>query len=96
MLTTIQSKYDYAPKENPGPGITGPGSPTSACDNVCRALLEAANTVRSHQVRERERERESVCMRERVCVFVRVCVKVCGCEGVCVCVCMYVSQCVWL
>ena len=50
MLTTIQSKYDYAPKENPGTGITGPGSPTSACDNVCRALLEAANTVRSHQV----------------------------------------------
>ena len=73
MLTTIQSKYDYAPKENPGPGITGPGSPTSACDNVCRALLEAANTVRSHQVRERERERECVYERESVCICASVC-----------------------
>ena len=53
MLSSIQSRYDYAPKENhpgSGPG-SGPGSPTTACDNVCRTLLEVANTVRTHEVR---------------------------------------------
>ena len=51
MLQNIQSKYDFSPKEQTQSGITGPGSPTTACDNVCRSLLEVANCVRTHQVK---------------------------------------------
>jgi hypothetical protein len=49
MLVNIQSKYDFAPKDGAAPFS---GSPTTACDNVCRSLLEVANTVRTHQVRD--------------------------------------------
>lgn len=49
LLLNIQSKYDFAPKDGSGPFS---GTPTTACDNVCRCLLEVANTVRSNQVRE--------------------------------------------
>jgi hypothetical protein len=48
LLLNIQSKYDFAPKDGSGPFS---GTPTTACDNVCRCLLEVANTVRSNQVR---------------------------------------------
>ena len=48
LLVNIQSKYDYAPKDGSAPFS---GTPTTACDNVCRCLLEVANTVRSNQVR---------------------------------------------
>ena len=64
MLSSIQSKYDFAPKENqPGTvsGISGPGSPTTACDNVCRALLEVANTVRAHEVKSENQENIIFC-----------------------------------
>ena len=48
LLSNIQSKYDYSPKDGSAPFS---GSPTTACDNVCRCLLEVANTIRIHQVR---------------------------------------------
>jgi hypothetical protein len=45
MLSNIQSKYDYSPKESPkGEVLASP-----ACDNACKALLTVANTVRVYQ-----------------------------------------------
>lgn len=53
LLSSLQSKYDYAPKFDPINnmlnGNKGSTNSTAACDAVCKAIIHVTNTIRNYE-----------------------------------------------